>query len=189
MGQRLNVEVHYDGEVLANAYYHWSAYTGSALNILKEVIDAYRKCKEISPLKIAVEILQATGAGVDNEEKCLIAADRSGKFDGINFREAASRNDGLLSVTKNGIEDTRKWEEGRVTVDIGSETFLFDVMWSMGREDYEDSDNRSFDEIPYIEFDFDKPCHFKDYDKMAKVIWGNPDGVRINEDAALIWIA
>ncbi len=42
MGQRLNIEVCYDGAVLANSYCHWSAYTGSALCLFKDVLEAYR---------------------------------------------------------------------------------------------------------------------------------------------------
>ena len=34
MGQRLNIEIKKDSKVLANAYYHWSAYTSSALQML-----------------------------------------------------------------------------------------------------------------------------------------------------------
>lgn len=33
MGQSLNIEIWNNGEVLANAYYHWSAYTESAAKI------------------------------------------------------------------------------------------------------------------------------------------------------------
>ena len=76
MGQRLNIEVHYDGELIANAYYHWSAYTSSSLNLLGKVIEAYRSRTEINKLKVAVEILQATGAGINEEERQNIAKDK-----------------------------------------------------------------------------------------------------------------
>ncbi len=75
MGQRLNIEVHYDGELVANAYYHWSAYTSSSLNLLGKVIEAYQNRTEINKLKVAVEILQATGAGINEEERQNIAKD------------------------------------------------------------------------------------------------------------------
>jgi len=189
MGQRLNFEVCYDGEVLANAYYHWSAYTSSSLSTLGTVLESYKNRTEINPLKVAVEILQATGAGVDEEEKVRIENDTSGKFENISFRDAVNRNIGLLAVTKEGIEDTRRWEEGRVTVDISAEEFVFDVMWNMSNEEYDDGrDSGDAEKLPDTEFDFRGVCRFRDYEKFAKEIRDNPDGVRIDEDTVLCWI-
>lgn len=189
MGQRLNIEVYYDGEVLANAYYHWSAYTTSSLCLLEEVLDAYSKSSEISPLKIAVEILQATGTGVNEEERVRISADKEGKFSNIEFRDATNRNDGLLAVTETGIKDTRLWEEGRVTVDISTEKFVFDVMFQSSNEEYDEyREPGDAERLPYTDFDFTVPCPFCDLDKMACVIRNNPDGVRIDEDTVLTWI-
>lgn len=189
MGQRLNLEVCYDGEVLANVYYHWSAYTSSSLFLLENVLSAYRKSTKIRPLDIAVEILQATGAGIDDNEREQIVKDTSGKFDSIEFRDATGRNEGILSVTKDGIEDTRRWEEGRVLVDIGAEEFTFGVMWQMSNDDYngcrEDGDA---EKLPDTDFDFTAPCPFRDFDKFAKAVNDNPDGVRIDDDTVLCWI-
>lgn len=41
MGQRLNIEIFNNGQVVVNAYYHWSAYTRSALELTAKVISAY----------------------------------------------------------------------------------------------------------------------------------------------------
>lgn len=102
MGQRLNIEIR-DGDVtLANSYYHWSAYSGSALCILKEIIHAYHSEESVRMLDIAVNLLQATGAGVDEVERARINADESGRFSGIQFKDAVNRNEGLLAVTNEG---------------------------------------------------------------------------------------
>lgn len=192
MGQRLNMEVCYDGEVLANAYYHWSAYTSSSLNILEAVINAYNKRTEINPLRVAVEILQATGAGVNGDERNRISKDTDGKFAGIEFKDAINRNEGLLAVTDEGIENTRRWEEGRVTVDISTEEFVFDVMWNMSDEDYEDGrepgDAIALPTLDDLDFDFTDPCKFSDYDRFADVVRNNPDGVRVDDNFILCWI-
>ena len=177
MGQRLNFEVCYDGEVLANAYYHWSAYTSSSLGILENVIEAYKNRTEINPLRVAVEILQATGAGVDDEEKSRIRMDKSGKFDGIKFRDAVDRNEGLLAVTPEGIESTRRWEEGRVTVDISTEEFLFDVVWVESNEEYEEcrepGDAEKLPNMDDVGIDITEPCSLWECDKLAKIIRDN----------------
>lgn len=195
MGQRLNLEIHNDGELLANAYYHWSAYTSSSLSILEDVLKAYKKSKEIDPLKIAVEILHETGAGINETERSLIEKDTSGRFVGIDFHDAINRNEGLLSVTVSGMEDTRKFEEGRVTVDIGKEEFIFDVMWQESASEYdecphvdENGEEIKAESLPDTTFDFTAPCSFYDYDKFAKEIKDNPHGVWIDEDTILCWI-
>ena len=36
MGQRLNLEIRKKGKPLANAYYHWSAYTGSSYALVEQ---------------------------------------------------------------------------------------------------------------------------------------------------------
>lgn len=192
MGQRLNFEVCYDGEVLANAYYHWSAYTSSSLGILENVIEAYKNRTEINPLRVAVEILQATGAGINDEEKSRIRMDKSGKFDGIKFHDAVDRNEGLLFVTLKGIEDTRKWEEGRVTVDISTEEFRFDVMWIESNEEYEEyREPGDAAKLPYMDdvgIDITEPCSLWECDKLAKIIRNNPDGIRIDDETIWCWI-
>ena len=39
MGQRLVIEIKEGDTVLANAYYHWSGYTETSLNLLNEVMN------------------------------------------------------------------------------------------------------------------------------------------------------
>lgn len=188
MGQRLNIEVCYDGEPVANAYYHWSAYTSSALNLLGQVIDAYRNRTEINKLKVAVEILQATGAGINEDEKKDIAEDTTGRFNNISFQDSVDRNTGLLSVTERGMGETREWEEGRVTVDIGTEEFIFDVMSIMSNKDFEYDWERSVEQLPDTQFGFTDACKFSDFEEFRKAVVGNPDGVRLDDDTVLCWI-
>ena len=192
MGQRLNVEVCYDGEVLANAYYHWSAYTSTSVAILEDVIEAYNNRTEINPLRVAIEILQHTGAGVNENERTRITDDKDGKYAGIEFQDAVNRNEGVLAVTEEGIKETRRWEEGRVTVDIGTEEFTFDVMWHMSDEEYEDArelgDAWKLSTVENTGFDFTAPCKFCDFDKVVKVIMDNPDGLRLSDGSILCWI-
>lgn len=45
MGQRLNIEIkrRKDNKVLANSYYHWSAYTSSSLHLAEEINESYEE--------------------------------------------------------------------------------------------------------------------------------------------------
>lgn len=49
MGQRLNIEIMKNDKVLANAYYHWSAYTESALELCACIIGEINSSPDILP--------------------------------------------------------------------------------------------------------------------------------------------
>ena len=180
MGQRLNIEITDGEKTLANSYYHWSAYSGPALCLLKEIICAYKSAKSVRMLDIAVELLQATGAGINEDERSRIDADKSGRFDNIHFNEATNRNDGLIAVTDEGIEETRSWEEGRVTIDLASESFAFDVFWRYLQEEFkEEYECDECDDFPERDFDFCESTPFSDITKVEELMNECPDGYRL----------
>lgn len=45
MGQRLNIEIWKDGKVLANAYYHWSAYSVCAVDLARKNYISHSRCQ------------------------------------------------------------------------------------------------------------------------------------------------
>lgn len=190
MGQRLNLEIVDNREVLANAYYHWSAYTGSAIELTEAAIGAfYDAPADISQLGLAVFMLQKTGAGIYSEEDCRIAEDATGKFKGIEFRDARDRNCGLLSVTKVGIESTEQWEEGRVTINIEDETVDFGVAWTYTADEYNDDmeDDDAFDMLPRYDCQMcgvpiDEFCNIK------SAYENHPDGFADSDGYAVTWI-
>ena len=63
MGQRLNISLESDGEVVANAYYHWSAYTGSAAYLVQGICEVWDELKEcsLSDAEFACRLLHDTG--------------------------------------------------------------------------------------------------------------------------------
>lgn len=176
MGQRLNIEIVNGETSLANAYYHWSAYTKSALYLTKEIIDAFYGRSEPISLKMAVELLEATGAGVsENEEEEIRKQPK--KFGHIKFNQCIDRNEGLLHVTEAGKASVRSWEEGRVTIDLSTETFCFDVMCRETLEDYAEYypdklTNDDFKDIPVCPFDLD--CvRFDEIDDLICFVYVN----------------
>lgn len=189
MGQRLNIEILYEGTPIANSYYHWSAYTPPAISLTEEIIQGYNETSEISPLKIAVEILQRTGAGVPPDERARIDSDTTGRFKNIEFVESKSRNDGLIAVTKEGMEETRTWEEGRVEIDIGEETVNFMVLCEMSNSEYEECEGENtVVDIQSVDYDFYSPCKFSDFHKFVDIVVSNPQGVKIGENHIIWWI-
>ena len=130
MGQRLVINVYEKDEKVANAYYHWSGYTISSLEILKVISKAYNKNKNIS----AVDLLKATGAKLSDDDEC-------------------NRNDGIIEITKDGMEDNSRWSEGDIHVYLDEGTYDFDVIMygdiDYIREYYEDFDISEIERLKY----------------------------------------
>ena len=124
MGQRLNIEIVENGVCLANAYYHWSAYTSSAFELAKQIINAIPTVKEEIPAKRAIRLLEVTGARLLSDEiefaKKLLLGD--------DFEKATDRNDGLIAISEKGIAETRQWQEGAVYIYLDENRMKFDVL-------------------------------------------------------------
>jgi hypothetical protein len=155
MGQRLNIEIVENGVCLANAYYHWSAYTSSAFELAKQIIEAIPTVKEEIPVMKAIRLLEVTGAKLMSEEidfaKKLLLGD---------FEKATDRNDGLISISEKGIAETRQWQEGAVYIYLDEKRMKFDVLvktdifkYIKDEEKYNDR-KVEFQDIPTYNIDF-----------------------------------
>jgi hypothetical protein len=156
MGQRLNMEITENEKVLANAYYHWSGYTSSSLNITQEVLDSIEKISCEDKVVKAIKLLEVTGAGLTDEER-EYAKKKLKDYDNYSFIDCTGRNDGLIAVSEQGIENTRRWEEARVEIDIVNQIINFKVIYKLTKAEIEeDYDDVKFDEIPVLDIDFSK---------------------------------
>ena len=152
MGQRLNIEITDGSNVLANAYYHWSAYTHDSAELLKLILS--ERCitddSTMSIFEKAIYLLERTGAGFSSTELDYIKnEDIDLPLDLIKF--AKDRNEGLIAISTKGIKDTEYWEEGRLTVDILNLKVDFNVVWAPSDEEAEDyeKDGAKLSLLPY----------------------------------------
>lgn len=170
MGQRLNISIEKDGKVLANAYYHWSAYTMPSLELLKEVFNALNSVENIENDKLkAIALLEITGAHLTPTEiDYLNELNLLTKEEIETLNVAQSRNDGLIAISKNGIEETEAWAEHTITIDLGKKIIIFDVFFF-----YEEKDCGE-DNICNIDMDFPN-IKFEDFEMFTNKIKGlNP---------------
>jgi len=138
MGQRLNLEIAENGKTLANAYYHWSGYTTSSLEVTQFILDNIDNISYENRVINAVKLLETTGAGLTDEEMEYIKKNIP-EAEEIPFDKAVSRNAGLTAVSEKGIEETRNWEEARVTVDLAAKTVNFQALFKYdSKEEYEE---------------------------------------------------
>lgn len=168
MGQRLNIEIVKNEEVLANSYYHWDGFSNVAINLAIKIINNFDYIKkhnvedyiENKDLLFAIRLLEETGAGIsniDNARRLL-----KDKTNNLKLKKCEGRNEGIIGITKEDIEETRYWEEGRVSIDIEKKSIDFNVMNEYTekefKEDYDEEEikglnikeiNRDFKNIPF----------------------------------------
>ena len=155
MGQRLNIEIKENEKTLANAYYHWSAYTDSSLGLTEHILKNIDFFKHENNIINAIRLLETTGAGLTFKEKALFKKDFA-DFENIEFEECTGRNDGLIAISESGIRDTRSWEEGRVEIDLTNKTVNFNVVWKETLEEIkEDYPEVSIDDINVLDINFE----------------------------------
>lgn len=130
MGQRLNLEIKYDGKVLANSYYHWSAYTKDSYNITVKCLKYIQDNPMEDKLLLAVRALESTGAGLtDSVDKSSDYDFMCEKYKDLSFNKAKDRNEGLIGVLDKSIEDTQFWAEGTSVIDLSTGKISFHVFF------------------------------------------------------------
>lgn len=143
MGQRLVIQNQINGESVNVIYYHWSAYTESSIEELKEFANRLSvNYKNRSDSFFAMltdagrELIEKldNGSLTDNEKINLFnlmtyfsvsgtgASDKDSlkylsQFTNDTNRQNISRNEGLLAITEDDQEDTLGWSEGTLIVD------------------------------------------------------------------------
>ena len=168
MGQRLNIEIVENGEVLANAYFHWSGFTSSSFKTAQQVLDHLDEVSHENRIINAVKLLETTGAGLTDEEKEYMLETVPGA-DKISFKKAIDRNNGLISISEKGVDGTRLWEDVRVTIDLTSKTVDFQAVFQYNsKEEYkevckEECAYPTYEDINFFSIPFDKFGEVKEF--------------------------
>lgn len=196
MGQRLNIEIKKKGKRLANCYYHWSGYTRTSLKLIQEILSNIYDYKDVEDNnRQAILLLETTGAGlIESEYNTLPETEK--KY----HRVGTNRNNGLIAITDEEMNDTEEWEEARVTINLWGErpdnwqllsgdsveSINFDVAYQyVSKEEIlEYVDNVDFDNI--VEFNFDL-CNMsaddiKDLSENIECIENNGGVFKINDN-------
>ena len=138
MGQRLNLQIEDYGVAIANAYYHWSAYTESAARLVVEALDVICDAPPMKTdsdkIETAIRALTETGAGFNEREISDIKTEKPEFFVIASATPCSDRNNGLISITDDGISETEKWAEGAAIIDIGEWVVRFGVMSSVDED-------------------------------------------------------
>ena len=129
MGQRLVITIEKNEEAIAAIYYHWSAYTYSALQETKKVIDCiynHRDETQDEMLLRLIKCIEENGGGIratTEEFDYIKSLYPNEKFKTENY----DRCNGLIALSKQGIADLQNWSEGDVFIDLDTDQVDFCV--------------------------------------------------------------
>lgn len=150
MGQRLVITISKNGKRLANAYYHWSGYSESAVTITARIVSVYNAIpKSYTDLQRAVAMLVATEAGIDS-------ASVSNKEIGT-FPRCVSRNEGIISTTEEGMDESLAWAEATVNIELNDLFINFCAFWERPMATKDDVDEL-LEEMGDTDFNIDDHC-------------------------------
>ena len=147
MGQRLIIKNNFNGTTRSAIYYHWSAYTFEAIEVIKQLGSDVFWVMKVQSSKLPnlslkqhldVACLKAV-SGIPEHSKSSIDYINSllpEPFDNSNV----NRNDGLIAFDETGQKYLIDWGEGFVTInwvidtngeiDLNKTTFDFDVFFN-----------------------------------------------------------
>lgn len=194
MGQRLVITIHEprNFDDICKAYYHWSAYTESAMQEVNRICTFYADIRNNEENKhhsnewCLIQALYKNGSVEYYEDGSVIANDHAGMRvdetpEGLNrfcgepctFVEVTDRSEGIIAVSKKGMEELQDWSEGNIDLVLHEngeiELFDFDVYWDEPLEDY--CDMQGFDEEERLsdnDIKFIKDClEKKDFDNES----------------------
>lgn len=165
MGQRLVVTIERNEQALAKLYFHWSAYTGDALYVTRDIVHCIYNHKDETDREMLLRLIhfcEERGGGIDGGEgsnawKYIVTTYPGEKFKS----EGISRSDGLIAIDEYSMEEMQSYSEGDVYIDLDEDRVNFGVY--AGYEhldeylevvgDDEDFEGLTLEDIPYINHD------------------------------------
>lgn len=156
MGQRLIIKNNFNGTTRSVIYYHWSAYTFEAIEIIKQLVSDVFWAMKVQPSELPdltteqhldIACLKAVSGIPANLQSSI---DYMNSFLPESFDNSnVNRNEGLIAFTEANQEFLIGWGEGFVTinwvldtndeVDLDKTTFDFDVFCNATEKELHDN--------------------------------------------------
>ena len=161
MGQRLVVTIQNEGRDIAAIYYHWSAYTHSALYRTKDIINCIYNNLDETEYQMLLNLIKF----VEEEGGCIRGTAEEHNYvqslyPNETFKDEGSRNNGLIALSEDGIRDLQGWSEGDVYIQLDNDMVDFCVYsgyesleeYLSEREEWDDEfDRTQFNNIPKLD--------------------------------------
>ena len=165
MGQRLIVTIERKEQSLAKLYFHWSAYTGDALYVTRDIVHCIYNHKDETDREMLLRLIrfcEERGGGIDGGEGSHAWKYITTTYPGEKFKsDGISRSDGLIAIDEDSMEEMQRMSEGDVYINLDEDMINFGVY--AGYEhlkeylevigDDEDFEGVTLDDIPYIDYE------------------------------------
>lgn len=164
MGQRLVVTIERSEHPIAKLYFHWSAYTGDALYVTRDIVHCIYNHKDETDRDMLLRLIRfceerggCIDGGTDSEEAKYIMQ----LYPNEQFKETGSRSDGLIALSPEGMLDMQRNSEGDVYINLDEDTVDFCVYCGYDTlEEYieertswdDDFEVMTIEEIPDLEY-------------------------------------
>ena len=165
MGQRLVVTIERSEKPLAKLYFHWSAYTGDALYVTRDIVHCIYNHQDETDKEMLLRLIrfcEDRGGCIDGREDGEEVKYISQLYPNEKFKEAGSRSDGLIALSAEGMTDMQRWSEGDVYIDLDKDLIDFCVYCGYeSLEEYieerkswdDDFEEFTIDEIPKVSYE------------------------------------
>ena len=162
MGQRLICTINKGERELAKIYFHWSAYTYSALYETKKVIDCIYNHKDETEEELLLRLIrfcENNGGGIRGTKEEFEYIQKL--YPNEMFKtDDYSRNNGIIALSESGMNDLQGWSEGDVYIDLDTDQVDFCVYYGYEYLEEYIEERKSWDEdfdetkLNIPEFDF-----------------------------------
>lgn len=165
MGQRLVVTIERKEQPLAKLYFHWSAYTGDALYVTRDIIHCIYNHEHETDRRMLLRLIrfcEERGGGIDGGEGSEAWKYITTTYPGEKFKsEEISHSDGLIALNEDSMEEMQRYSEGDVYIKLDEDKVDFCVyagyeeldeyLEIMGED--EDLEGLTEKDIPYIDYE------------------------------------
>lgn len=122
MGKSLVITVQSGSENIARIYYHWSAYTRSALEEARDIIEYLDDIdpKTVPQIQLAlIRLCEKNGGGIDGGLESTEGVYIQEQWPHEQFRKAKpDRRYGLIAITETRMDKMLGWADGDLTIDV-----------------------------------------------------------------------
>ena len=195
MGQRLVCTVTKNEKEICKIYYHWSAYTISALYEAQKIVDCICERTNETEKDLQLRLIrfcEENGGGISGFEGGREHTYIQEMFPNCTFRQDGySRNNGLIALSETGMQDLQDWSEGDVTIDVDAQMIYHYVFSCYDNIEEYNEERKSWDdeycgieynEVPNIGYDIGE-ISFDDIDKVIAALGSaNANPVRNGTD-------
>lgn len=129
MGQRLVITIHAFDEDIATIYYHWSAYTTTAIQEARDIIDKvdwFNTSNKDELVLLITRYLESCGGGVDIHDRKVFEE----KYPGEEFSNDVDGSYGLIAISEDSMAQQQNLSQGDLTIDFDTEKVYNEVMFT-----------------------------------------------------------